>query len=191
MLDSHLRSSWKALCFQMPNLSACSGFFLSVIVDTLCGVPVPHLSYYFRYCKPAKEAQTSNYILGLPGAGGDRGQVLRTLGETILLKPTFCCGFGLSSVGVHQTVPLCLGDQGLPLPLLTQECRYSPKAWTFITGTISVEEWRLYNFLKMWNDGGNFVVLIWTNQTVQRVSKFRDEQRFNVIGFSPWIYFFF
>lgn len=69
----------------MPNLSAYC-FFLSVIVHTLCVVPVLHLSYYFRYFKPAKEAQTSNYILGLPGAGGDRGQVLRALGEAILLE---------------------------------------------------------------------------------------------------------
>lgn len=39
-----------------------------VVVRRLYGQPVSHLSHCFRYGKLAKEAQTNNDILGLPGA---------------------------------------------------------------------------------------------------------------------------
>lgn len=171
----------------MPNPSACS-FFLGVMVHMLCVMPIPHLSYYFGYCKLkkkqklAKETQTSNYILE---AWRDRGQVIRALGEAILLKVGLALAVRVSTslwhsvLGTRDSHSLYLGVQILP------------KTWTFVTGIISADKWRLHNFLKMWNDEGNFVLLNWANQTVQRVSKFRDKQRLNVIGFSPWIYFFF
>lgn len=74
------------LCVSRCQICHHALFFLSLMVHTLCRLLIPHLSYYFRYCKPTKETQTNNDILRPPGAWGDTGQMLWALGEASLLK---------------------------------------------------------------------------------------------------------
>lgn len=99
-------------------------FFLSLIVHTLYGLPVSHISYYFRYCKLTKETQTNNDISGLSGAWGDTGQMLWALGEASLLKRGLALAMWVSISLCH----FALGLGTAPHPLYWG-VQIQPKSW--------------------------------------------------------------